>query len=245
MRPQKRSGMFTETEEEIWKAWRPMMVFPPDRETSTYLQLRDQAGKLTTRACDLAFLLSMSNGYASLRLLENLRRDSRSRKRLSKSEKISSYLAATRDESTRLAESLALVLERRQAEVWRLKLADGDVASRFAASTGFAEILRRYCEVVHQAQRENRADELRTWRRAHLVQLVDHVRSRGVKHFWQPLAALVSCCQPRGVAIDYIDEAPYFKLSQDPHPLQRSPNQLRQEYLNIPASKRSSLPRFG
>ena len=46
-------------------------------------------------------------------------------------------------------------------------------------------------------------------------------------------------------SIDYIDEAPYFKLSQDPHPLQRSPNQLRQEYLNIPASKRSSLPRFG
>ncbi len=35
MRPQKRSGVFTEPEEEIWKAWRPMMFFPLDRETSS------------------------------------------------------------------------------------------------------------------------------------------------------------------------------------------------------------------
>ena len=245
MRTHRRSGVFTEPEEEIWKAGRPLMFFPPAREISTYRQLRYQAGKLTTRGCDLAFLLSASNSYATFRLLENLSRGSRSRKDLSKSKKISRRLAATRDESVRLAESLALVLEQRRAELLRLKLTDVDVANRLAASAGLAEILCEYCEVVHQARRENRADELRTWRRAHLVQLVDHVRSRGVKHFWQPLAALVSCCQPRGVAIDYIDEAPYFKLSQDPHPLQRSPNQLRQEYLNIPASKRSSQPRFG
>ena len=245
MRPQKHSEEFTESEEKIWKASRSMMFFPPGRETATYLELRDQGGKLTARGCDLAFLLSTANSYATFRLLENLARESRSRKDLSKSRKISSYLAATRDESARLAESLALVLEQRRAELLRLKLADQDVARRFAESVGLAEILRTYGKVVHQARGENRADELRTWRQAHLVQLVDHVRSKGVRHFWQPLAALVSCCQPQGVAFDYIDEAPYFKLSQDPHPLQRSPNQLRQEYRNIPRSKRSALPQFG
>ena len=240
----KRGSVFTQSEEKIWKAWRPMMFLPPDRETSTYLQLRGQAAKLTARGCDLAFLLSTSDGYASFRLLEQLSRESRCHQSLSKSEKIGRYLAETRDESDRLAESLALVLERRQAEFSRLQL-NPDVVGRFATSSGLAAILRRYGEVVRQDQRGNRADELRTWRRAHLVQLVDHVTSKGVKHFWQPLAALVSCHQPRDVAVDYIDQAPYWKLVQDPHPLQRSPNQLRLEYLNTARSKRSSLPRFG
>ena len=43
----KHGSVFTQSEEKIWKAWRPMMFLPPDRETSTYLQLRGQAAKLT------------------------------------------------------------------------------------------------------------------------------------------------------------------------------------------------------
>ena len=42
MRTHRRSPVFTESEEEIWKAWRSTMFFPRDRETATYLQLRDQ-----------------------------------------------------------------------------------------------------------------------------------------------------------------------------------------------------------
>jgi hypothetical protein len=216
-----------------------MMFFPPDQKTSSFLQLRADVGKLTARGCDLAFLLAKSNDYATFRLLEHLSRESRSRKNLSRLKNISSYLAATRNESARLAETLAETLERRQAEVSRLQLSAIDHESRFAASVGLAPLLRRYCEVVRQAQRKNTAEELRTWRRAHLVQLVNHVTGKGVKHFWQPLAALVSCCQPRGVAIEYIEGSPYFKLTQDPQPLQRTPNQLRQEYLKIPRSQRS------
>ena len=119
MRPHKHSRTFTELEEEVWKAWRPMMFFPRGQETLTYRQLCVQAGKLTARGCDLAFLLAKSNDYATFRLLEHLGRESRSRQNLSRSEKISSYLAAARDESARLAETLAETLERRQAEVTR------------------------------------------------------------------------------------------------------------------------------
>ena len=246
MRPQKRSGMFSESEEKIWKAWRPMMFLPPGRETATYLELRDQAGKLTTRGCDLAFLLSMAHGYATMRLLETLRRESRGHKQLSKLQKMNQYLAATREQSVQQAEDLAVVVERLQRETSRLPLAPQDLASGLAAFVGLPGMLHRYSEGLKPAPRqENRASELRTWRCAYLVQLIEHVRSKGVKHFWQPLAALVSCCQPRWVAIDYIDEKPYYKLSQDPQPLQRTPNQLRQEYFNIPRSKRSSLPQFG
>ena len=245
MRFPKRGRVFSEEQEKIWKAWRPLMHLPADRAPAAYLQLRDEAGKLTVRGCDLAFLFSMANGYATLRLLESLRRESRRPKGLSQSEKISRYLAATRDQSVKQAEDLAVVLEALQKEISRLKLAPQDLASGLAAVEGLPGMLRRYRDVTKQAHREeNRASELRTWRRAYLVQLVDHVKAKGVKHFWKPLAALVSCLQPKHVVFDYVDETPYYKLSRDPDPLQRHPNQLRQEYLNVTPSMRSSLPKF-
>ena len=231
MRSPKRDRVFSAEQEKIWKAWRPLMHLPPHRATAAYLQLRDEVGKLTVRGCDLAFLFAMAKGYATLRLLESLHRGSQGNKKLSKSEKISRYLVATRDQSVKKAEDLAVVLEVLQKAIARLKLPPQDLAGVLAAFDGLNGMLHRYCKAMKQAHREeNRASELRTWRRAYLVQLVDHVKAKGVKHLWKPVAALVSCSQPKQVTFDYVEQPPYFRLSQDPDPLQRHPNQLRQEY---------------
>ena len=83
----KKRVAFTEIEEKIWEGWRPLMRFTLGEAVAEYLALREKVGKLTARGCNLTYLFEQANLYATLRSVEELRRERVKRFRPTKLEK--------------------------------------------------------------------------------------------------------------------------------------------------------------
>ena len=230
----KKAVAFTKIEEKIWKSWRPMMRFSLGHEEVEYFEVRENVAKLTAKGCDLAFLFQHAYGYATMRSGEELRRERVKRPRPTKLEKKTRYVSTAQGKVVEQAKKLAGGIEALRDHVNRAGLTYRYVGDCLARFETLPEQLRSFAEALDAArQPTNRASELEDWRRERLVLLVNHVKTHGVKQFWKPLAALVSCWRPQSVQMEWTEEFPNVTHSESEQPLRRTAEKLRLEYSRI------------
>lgn len=233
MRHPRKNVTFPEDEERILADLRYYLWLTPGKKEAQYRDFRSQLWKLTSKGCDLQFLANNAATYAQLHSLDLIHRDMAKLRPTTGLEKRVASVASASLDLCRAIRDVQVQLDdlRRQAlgvgEPCKLIVSLIDSATLQEGLGRLADGLEAH---LGTRKGSNRSEELKRWKSDRLIEMVRHVKERGVKQFWKPLASLVSHWVPDQTAMEWKEAYPNFSLLQSPVALRRSGDQLRKEY---------------